>query len=80
MSLDGIHPTDFGQALVANEWIATINSYYHASLVPVNLTRYLITPQGTPAIDARTSSPPVAGLMQALRGVDWKQIRKYGGD
>jgi hypothetical protein len=78
MSLDGVHPTDFGQALVANEWIATINAHYHASLVPVTLTRFLITPQGTPAIDAGVPHPPVAGLMQALQGVDWKQIRKYG--
>jgi hypothetical protein len=76
ISLDGIHPTDFGQALVANEWISTINSFYGTSLRPVNVSRFLTVP-GT-AAPTVTGSEPVAGLMQALKGIDWASVRRYG--
>ena len=37
-SLDGIHPTDMGQALVANEFIRAINAAYGASIQFVDLS------------------------------------------
>ncbi|HEY2932596.1 MAG TPA: SGNH/GDSL hydrolase family protein [Acidobacteriota bacterium] len=36
-SLDLIHPTRTGQAIVANEFIAAINSFYKTTLVPVDV-------------------------------------------
>jgi lysophospholipase L1-like esterase len=39
-SLDGVHPTPRGYALVANEMIKAINAQYGASVRPVNPTSY----------------------------------------
>jgi lysophospholipase L1-like esterase len=39
-SYDGVHPTELGYAMLANEWIAAINST-GASLAPVVLAPYL---------------------------------------
>ncbi len=36
-SLDGIHPTDLGHALIANEWLRVINSSFRVSIPPVNV-------------------------------------------
>lgn len=40
-SLDGVHPSDLGYAIVANEWIRNINSAFDANLEYVNLGPYL---------------------------------------
>ncbi len=40
-SLDGIHPTPVGYALIANEFIKTINDFYQASIPPVNISAAL---------------------------------------
>ena len=37
-SLDGIHPTDVGYAIIANAFIGTINSRFGTKILPVNLT------------------------------------------
>jgi lysophospholipase L1-like esterase len=39
-SLDGVHPTPRGYALVANEIIRTINSKYGSTLAPVDPNTY----------------------------------------
>jgi lysophospholipase L1-like esterase len=39
-SLDGVHFTPRGYALIANEWIRVINNYYSSSIQPVNPTNY----------------------------------------
>ncbi|MGI4867179.1 MAG: SGNH/GDSL hydrolase family protein [Janthinobacterium lividum] len=39
-SLDGVHPTPRGYALVANEWIRVINSYYGSGIQSVSPTNY----------------------------------------
>ncbi len=36
-SLDGIHPSDLGNGILANEWIRAINSNFPVSIPPVNL-------------------------------------------
>ena len=36
-SLDGIHPSDLGNGILANEWIQAINSNFPVSIPPVNL-------------------------------------------
>ena len=38
-SLDGIHPTRTGNALIANEFIAAINARFGESIVPVDVAR-----------------------------------------
>ncbi len=56
---DGIHPTDLGYALIANEWIRLINAR-GAQLEEVNLGPYLgVTP--TPAAATASSARVVAG-------------------
>jgi hypothetical protein len=40
-SLDGIHPTAFGQAVIANEVIATLNTYYKIDIPLVPTRHYL---------------------------------------
>lgn len=39
-SLDGVHPTPRGYALVANEWIRVINSYYGSTIPSVDGNSY----------------------------------------
>jgi hypothetical protein len=39
-SLDGIHPTQRGYALVANEIIRTINQYYKANVTSIDVNKY----------------------------------------
>lgn len=43
-SLDGIHPTPRGYAIIANEWIRVINSYYGASIPQVAPNDYRAVP------------------------------------
>lgn len=40
-SLDGVHPSDVGYAIIANEFISKINSSFNASLPLVDLNAYL---------------------------------------
>ncbi|HVP37626.1 MAG TPA: SGNH/GDSL hydrolase family protein [Candidatus Saccharimonadales bacterium] len=76
ISLDGIHPTDLGQALMANQWIATIDGFYGANLRPVSLRPFLSVPTA-PAASAPGGSP-LAGLVRAARNVDWARVTRYG--
>ena len=46
-SLDGIHPSARGYALIANVFIASINAKYNATLQPVDLAKYQIQYQKT---------------------------------
>lgn len=39
-SLDGVHPTDRGYAIVANEFIRTINQFYDAKIPLVDVTQF----------------------------------------
>ncbi len=39
-SLDGVHLTPRGYAIVANKIIETINAYYHSTVSPVNVNKY----------------------------------------
>jgi len=58
-SYDGVHPTELGYALVANEWIRAINAR-GANLSPVNLGPFLL---GTQA--ARSTGGSGAGASSA---------------
>jgi lysophospholipase L1-like esterase len=39
-SLDGVHPTPRGYAVIANEMIKSINAYYGASVPSVDVNNY----------------------------------------
>lgn len=39
-SLDGLHPNAFGQAIIANEFIAGINKHFGTHLAPVHTARF----------------------------------------
>ncbi|MBI5836908.1 MAG: hypothetical protein HZB25_06675 [Candidatus Eisenbacteria bacterium] len=74
MSLDGVHPGDLGQAIIANEFVAVINTAYGSALRPVNLAPFL---HAAPQVNA-TAGSPLAGLAHATQGIDWGRVRRYG--
>ncbi|MGI4870385.1 MAG: SGNH/GDSL hydrolase family protein [Janthinobacterium lividum] len=39
-SLDGVHPTPRGYAVIANEWVRVINNYYGSTIPTVDANRY----------------------------------------
>ena len=39
-SLDGVHPTPRGYAIIANQIIKDINSYYHSTISPIDENKY----------------------------------------
>jgi len=46
-SYDGVHPTPFGYAVVANQFIAAINEGFGAALEPVDLFPFVFGPDGS---------------------------------
>jgi hypothetical protein len=75
-SLDGVHPTRTGNALIANEFIAAINARFGKSVSPINVARVRARdPLGRRRI-ARSDPPPIgliadgapadAGTLRAL--------------
>jgi len=61
VSYDGVHPTDIGYALVANEWIRVINEN-GGHLEPVDLQPFLKVAAGGPAVAAAGAREPGAVL------------------
>lgn len=55
-SYDGVHPTPLGYAVVANEFINTINEAFGAAIEPVNLLPFVFGPDG--AAGATLMVPP----------------------
>jgi lysophospholipase L1-like esterase len=71
-SFDGVHPTAFGYAFVANLFIAAINSTYGAEIPPVNLFPFMFGPEAAAGIiplasTAFLSADAVGSLFWALR-------------
>ncbi len=69
-SLDGIHPTNFGHALVANEFIREINQAFAMDvpeLTPEQLTLvFLSEPAFDKDLDGRITGRPGVGLLETL--------------
>ncbi|WP_456439241.1 SGNH/GDSL hydrolase family protein [Caldithrix abyssi] len=40
-SLDGVHPSDLGHVLIANEWLAAINNHFRVSVPLINVMDHL---------------------------------------
>lgn len=77
-SLDGIHPSSFGQALVANEWIRSINAAYGARIPPVSLAGFVVganPPRAMTGMGTYSSRT----WATALRGIDWNRISRTEG-
>ncbi|UCF68214.1 MAG: SGNH/GDSL hydrolase family protein [Acidobacteriota bacterium] len=55
-SLDGVHPTALGYALVANEFIRVINETFGAGLTPVSLTPFVFGSEQAPAANVDPAS------------------------
>jgi len=70
-SLDGIHPSITGHALVANEFISVINSAYGANLASVNVASVLSQDPNRPSGIASDGNADISGetgfLKQAIR-------------
>lgn len=78
-SYDGVHPSPFGYALIANEFIAAINQRYGASIPPVDLFPFVFGSEGSAGatVPDNSSAAALAGavftkragesLLQALR-------------
>jgi len=56
-SLDGVHPGDLGHALIANQWLQTINAHFHTSLPEVNIVELADELQHQPPDTVSTALP-----------------------
>jgi hypothetical protein len=69
-SLDGIHPSDTGYALIANDFIGTINSFYHLNIPPISQANLVKILYADPFIDfnhnLRVPGRPGVGLLETL--------------
>ncbi len=69
-SLDGVHPSNIGHAVIANEFIKTINSYFGLSvpeLHPLQMAFILYTdPFVDKDHDGRITGRPYAGLLETF--------------
>ena len=73
-SLDGIHPTNTGYALIANEFIRALNTNYSAGIPPLSLRQIqksdpLVFPGvGRPASALGTISPEIVQSLRTVLG------------
>jgi lysophospholipase L1-like esterase len=73
-SYDGVHPTPFGYAVIANAWISAIDAKFGATIKPVNLYPFMF---GTPALGGTPSANSAASLAgaalspEAVRNILW---------
>lgn len=58
-SYDGVHPTAFGYAYVANQWIKAINARHGSTIKQVNLSPFVFGPDS--AAGTQAEYPPLAG-------------------
>jgi lysophospholipase L1-like esterase len=73
-SYDGVHPTPFGYAYIANAFIAAIDAKFGASIKPVNLYPFQFgTPAlgGTPSANSGASLAGAALSPEAIRNILW---------
>jgi lysophospholipase L1-like esterase len=66
---DGIHPTETGYALIANEWIAFLNQQFGTQLVPVELASFVFGAASASSPVARTTASPELGTSERQPGL-----------
>lgn len=70
-SLDGVHPTPFGYAVVANLFIDAINEHYDAEIPPVDLFPFMFGPEASAAsATAALTDQEAAGAELSKAAVD----------
>jgi hypothetical protein len=69
-SLDGVHPSNTGHAILANAFISKANSFYQMSIPPIGPTALLGTFLFDPFVDfdgdLKVRGRPLAGLLETL--------------
>ena len=69
-SLDGLHPSDICYALIANQFIQTIDSYYHVRIPPINGANLVSILYADPFVDfnhnLKVPGRPGVGLLETL--------------
>ena len=70
LSLDGVHPSDIGHALIANAFIRTMNSAWHMNIPPLSQTQLTSIARSDPFIDwdgdLVVRGRPLRGLLETL--------------
>ncbi|MEA2694081.1 MAG: hypothetical protein QOJ16_3468 [Acidobacteriota bacterium] len=71
-SYDGVHPTPFGYAVIANAFIDTINAKFNANIPEVDLLPFLFGAPGTGGTPASAAAAAKAQLSEeAIRNLFW---------
>ena len=69
-SLDGVHPSDTGHAILANAFINKVNSFYHMNVPTIGpvalLSTFLLDPFVDFDGDLKVRGRPLAGLLETL--------------
>lgn len=60
-SYDGVHPTSFGYAYIANEFIAAINQRYDSDIPPVNLAPFVFGTAPGAGLSSATAALELSG-------------------
>lgn len=68
-SYDGVHPTPFGYAFLANRFIAAINDRFGSDIEPVNLFPFLFGPEASAGIITAPATAQLAA--EAVRDLFW---------
>lgn len=73
-SLDGVHPSNIGHAVIANEFIKTINSAFHLNVPLISSQQLLTILAQDPFVDfngdLKVRGRPLAGLLETM-GPRW---------
>jgi lysophospholipase L1-like esterase len=70
-SYDGVHPTPFGYAYVANLFIAAINSQFGNDIPPVDLSRFMFGSEATAGSAAPADTAGMLFTPEAWRNLSW---------
>jgi lysophospholipase L1-like esterase len=69
-SLDGVHPSDIGHAVIANYFIAAANAAFHMNTPPLTHSQLLTVLEQDPFVDftgaLKVRGRPFAGLLETL--------------
>jgi hypothetical protein len=63
-SLDGVHPTSLGYAIVANETIATMNAGWGFDIMPVDMTEFMGDANGLGSVGSDVVVPDLGGMIE----------------
>ena len=80
-SYDAIHPTSMGYAVIANQFITTINAHFNAQIPPVDLTPFVFGEEsdGSVGVTAQQApsfvfSPGTLATVPIVLGLDFSEL------